>query len=139
MNETLTRPRAAGSETLTRLTSLRWLLVLPWVTALTVALLALWVGDPAAFIASGADTLPLLRGFAGLKAAIILAALLAVSWRLTWPASQRLIAGYLVAIAAMAAAAGLVWQLTWLGPVSMLFHGGLLLFLLTAWRDSARG
>jgi len=137
MDETLTRPRTAGSETQTHPPRLTRLVMVPWLTALLVVLLALWVGHPAPFLASGADTVPLLRSFALLKAAIILAALLAVSWRLTWSVSQRLFVGYLAAIAAMAAAAGLVWQLTWLGPVSMLFHGGLLLFLLTAWRDSA--
>ncbi|MCG5493881.1 hypothetical protein LRB11_07180 [Ectothiorhodospira haloalkaliphila] len=113
------------------------LILLPWLAALAAVIAALTLGDPAAHLAGETDTSGLLRGFAMLKGVITLVALLLLSWRLLWPVPRFLLVGYVLAIVSMAGAAAMVWQLSYLGLVSIFFHGGLILLLLMAWKDSS--
>ena len=53
----------------------------------------------------------LLRFMAAVKGAMVLGALGLAQWRLRRPASDRLAAGYALALVAMAAAPGLIWSL----------------------------
>ncbi|MBE7220046.1 MAG: hypothetical protein INR64_16370 [Caulobacteraceae bacterium] len=77
----------------------------------------------------------LLRFMAVVKGAMALGALALVQWRLRQPASARLALGYVVALAPMALAPGLIWSLAAIAPGAACFHAGLLLFLVLTWRD----
>ena len=79
----------------------------------------------------------LLRFMAAVKAGLVLGALGLAQWRLRRPASDRLAAGYGLALAAMAAAPGLIWSLSAIASGAACFHAGLLLYLVLAWRDEA--
>jgi len=79
----------------------------------------------------------LLRFMAAVKGAMALGALALAMWRLRRPASDRLALGYIVAVAAMAAAPGLIWSLGAIVPGAATFHAGLLFYLVLAWRDDA--
>lgn len=92
---------------------------------------------PAAHWAGDADLLLLMRGMAGIKSALALAALGLVAWRLGKPELSRArIASYVGGVWALALATGLIWQLTAIVPASMLFHAATLTLLVTAWRDT---
>ena len=93
---------------------------------------------PAAHWAGDADLLLLMRGMAGIKSALALAALAVVAWRLGKPELSRTrVASYVGGVWAMALATGLIWQLTAIVPASLLFHAATLTLLVTAWRDTS--
>ena len=105
---------------------------------LLAAVAAFAIGhDPAAHGAASADAelARLLRFMAVLKAAMALAALWLVDWRLRFAASPRLAMAYIAALALMAAGPGLIWSLTHLIAGAILFHAGLLLLLALGWAD----
>ena len=77
----------------------------------------------------------LLRFMAVCKAAGVLGAAALVAWRLGRPLGTPVFAGYLAALAAMAVAPGLIWSLGLIAPGALLFHAGLLTFLVLAARD----
>ena len=74
----------------------------------------------------------LLRFMAACKAAGVLGAAALVVWRLGRPLAAPVFAGYAVAIATMAVAPGLIWSLGLIAPGALLFHAGLLVFLVLA-------
>ena len=77
----------------------------------------------------------LLRFMAACKAAGVIGAAALVVWRLGRPLGANAFAGYVVALALMAAAPGLIWGLGLIAPGALLFHAGLLVFLVLAARD----
>ena len=77
----------------------------------------------------------LLRFMAATKFAGVIGAALLVHWRLRRATPRRLAVGYVVAVAIMAVAPGLIWSLSHVGLAAALFHIGLLAFLLLAWKD----
>ena len=77
----------------------------------------------------------LLRFMAICKAAGVLGAAALVVWRLGRPLGATAFAGYVVALALMAAAPGLIWGLGLIAPGALVFHAGLLTFLVLAARD----
>ena len=79
----------------------------------------------------------LLRFMAVVKGAMVLGALGLTQWRLRRPASDALATGYVVALAAMAVAPGLIWSLAEIVPGAACFHAGFILYLVLAWRDGA--
>ena len=78
---------------------------------------------------SDAELAMLLRFMAAVKAMIALAVLGVTTWRLGHPAPPAVALLYLAAVALMAAAPGVIWQLAHVGVGAGLFHAGLLLFL----------
>jgi hypothetical protein len=113
-----------------------------------LALAALWViaagssllltqGGPQGSVDPSLITL--LRLMAAIKAAMAVAAALLVDWRLARPMPAAMACGYGVAVALMAAASGMIWQMSHLMVAGVLFHAGLLLWLGLAYldRDSA--
>ncbi len=77
----------------------------------------------------------LLRFMAACKAAGVIGAAALVAWRLGRPLSTAAFAGYGVALVLMAAAPGLIWSLGLIAPGALVFHAGLLTFLVLAARD----
>lgn len=122
------RPAAPASATLL----LRATLLLGCLAA--VALAAAF-GRPAASLQADPDLAFLLRGMAAIKAALVLAALAAVLWRLGHPVTQKAAQAYGVGVWLMAAACVLVWRLTSIPFAAIVFHLGEFTLLFTAWRD----
>lgn len=77
----------------------------------------------------------LLRFMAICKAAGVLGAAALVAWRLGRPLASAAFAGYVAALGLMAAAPGLIWSLGLIAPGALVFHVGLLGFLVLAARD----
>lgn len=88
--------------------------------------------DPAAYENS---LVLLLRFMAACKAAGVIGAAALVVWRLGRPLGSAAFAGYVVALGLMATAPGLIWSLGLIAPGALLFHAGLLTFLVLAARD----
>jgi len=88
---------------------------------------------------AGPDLTRLLRAMAAIKAAMALAVLAAVSWRLASPAGPARLAAYALACAAMAAGPGLIWDMAHLVAGAGLLHAGLIAALVLLWRDPAVG
>jgi len=84
-----------------------------------------------------ADLLVLLRFMAGMKAVMALGAAALVGWRLGWPVRPAMGLSYIVAVSAIAAGAGLVWQLSHVAAGALLVHGGLVALAGLAWVDRA--
>ena len=84
-----------------------------------------------------ADLLVLLRFMAGMKAVMALGAAALVGWRLGWPVRPAMGLSYIVAVSAIAAGAGLVWQLSHVAAGAVLVHGGLVAMGALAWMDRA--
>ncbi len=94
---------------------------------------------------SGASTLRwdphlvvLLRFMAAVKLAGVLGASALSLWRARTPLSAGTAFAMVAALASMALAPGLIWSLAHVGLAAALFHGGLLAFLVMAWRDDPR-
>ncbi|MDX2233185.1 MAG: hypothetical protein NW200_01690 [Hyphomonadaceae bacterium] len=126
------RPRAGPSVGLRAPVIRRGALVAGVALAVT---LAFALGQPARALAADPDLARLLRGMAVLKAAIALAAGLAVWWRFGQPASWAVTGVYAGSVAAMAGVAGALWRLSGLEWISVLFHAALLAIAVTALRD----
>ncbi len=82
-----------------------------------------------------ASLVMLLRFMAVCKAAGVLGAAALVVWRLGRPLGATAFAGYVVTLALMAAAPGMIWSLSLIAPGALVFHAGLLTFLVLAARD----
>jgi hypothetical protein len=77
----------------------------------------------------------LLRGMAALKGLLVLGALAALVWRFSHPLPRGLAIAYLLGLWCMAAATGFVWQLAVVPAAAIVFHGGEIALLVTAFRD----
>ena len=80
-----------------------------------------------------------LRAMAVLKMTMAAAATAGVVWRLGGAASPGWLAGYAVALAAMWAGPGLIWDMAHLRLGALLLHGGLAGALVLLWRDPMVG
>ena len=89
-------------------------------------------GDAAAFESA---LVVLLRFMAACKAAVALGAAALLVWRVRRPLAMPFFACYLAATALMALAPGLIWSLGPIAPGALVFHAGLLAFLVLAARD----
>ncbi len=91
----------------------------------------------AATTAAGRELTHLLRAMAGLKALFAAGAAAVTYWRLgsaiTWPR----LAAYALAVAAMAAGPGLIWDMAHVRLGAALLHGGLFATVVLLWRDPA--
>ena len=96
---------------------------------------ALWLGEPAAYLAAEPGLVVLLRSMAAIKACIVVAAVGVLLWRLGHAVPGRTAAAYLVGSWLIAGATTLVWQLSFIPLAAVVFHAGELLLLFTAWRD----
>ena len=81
----------------------------------------------------------LLRAMAAMKALAALGLAGAMLWRLALPASPARLAGYALAIAAMAAGPGLIWGMAHVRLGALLLHAGLFAGVVLLWRDPAMG
>ncbi|MFN7552361.1 MAG: hypothetical protein ACK59M_06655 [Pseudomonadota bacterium] len=99
------------------------------------ALVGLALGDPAPRMAADPEIAVLLRGMATIKAALVLAAIALIAWRLGRPESSRFATVYIVGAAVMAGTTALIWQLTALPAAAVAFHAAEITLLVAAWRD----
>jgi len=97
--------------------------------------IAVWLGDPAAYLTADPPLARLLRGMALIKAMIALAFMCAVFWRLAWPVSRTAGASYLLCSWVLAGSTMLVWQLSYIIPAGLLFHVAAFSLLWASWRD----
>ena len=77
----------------------------------------------------------LIRFMAAMKLAGVVGAAALIHWRLRQPIPRRMATAYVVSLAPMAVAPGLIWSLAHVGLAALLFHAGLLMFLYLAWKD----
>jgi hypothetical protein len=82
-----------------------------------------------------AELANLLRAMALIKLGLAAGCAWLVDWRLRQPCDRRLALGYVAAVALVMAPPGMIWFVTDLGFASVLFHSGLLLGLVLAFRD----
>jgi hypothetical protein len=99
------------------------------------ALLGLGVARLAAPREIDADLVVLLRAMAVIKAALVAAAIGAVSWRLGLPTTPRVAFVYGASVALMSFATALIWMTAFIGLAALAFHAGLFAALFAAWRD----
>jgi hypothetical protein len=99
------------------------------------AAVAMWAGDPAGFVRADPELALLLRGMAAIKAALVLAAVAVLWWRLGHPIAPPTTAAYLAGAWLATGATLLVWQLTLIPLAALVFHVGELTLLFVAWRD----
>lgn len=93
------------------------------------------VGDPGARAGADPELARLLRGMALVKALLVLGALRLLWWRFGEAVTGARAWGYVGAVAAMALATLLAWQLSHLVVLSLAFHGALLTLGVLALRD----
>lgn len=105
--------------------------------ALSVAAVAgaFAIGDPAVVQRADPALANLLRGMAALKALLALAAFAVVWWRFGRATPVRAAAGYATGVAAMAAGAALIWQLSFIAQTAAVFHVAMLGLCLLALKD----
>lgn len=94
-----------------------------------------WLGNPGGYLHADPALARLLRAMALIKGIIAIAAAAAVFWRLAWPVSKAVAAGYLVACWAISGSTMLIWQLSYIVPAALLFHAAGLSLLLLSWRE----
>lgn len=97
--------------------------------------IALWFGNPAAYLAADPELARLLRGMALIKAGLVVGAIALLLWRLRRPVTVRTTCVYLIGTWWMAGASMLIWQLTLIPLAAITFHVGELSMLVAAWRD----
>jgi hypothetical protein len=90
------------------------------------------VGNPTGYLQADIALAHLLRGMAVIKSTIVLAAVGAVWWRLSWVVSRAAAVTY---IAVLAGSTMLIWQLTWIPLAAVVFHGAALGMLIVGWRE----
>ncbi len=93
------------------------------------------IGAQARGDAGDVELTHLLRAMAMLKLLFVAAAASAIWWRLQAPVTPLRLSGYAVACLAMAAGPGLIWFLAYIGPASVLLHGGVAGAAVLVWRD----
>lgn len=111
----------------------RLYLLVGCVAAIAIALHA----GPSVPLRSDPELATLLRGMAAIKTLLVAAAIAAIAWRLGRPATTRIASSYLVGAWLVTGATTMIWQLSSIVSASALFHVGLLLLLISAWRDEA--
>ena len=99
------------------------------------AAVGLVVGDPAARLAADPELAWLMRGMALVKALMIAVGVRVLWWRFGLEIEPMRARAYVAALALMAFAAALAWQLSYLPILSVAFHGALLSLGVLAWRD----
>ena len=104
-------------------------------TVLSVGLAA-GAGHPAAYLEADPALAQLLRGMAVIKSLLVLGAAAAVLWRYGWPISAAAAIAYGGGMCVLAAATMLIWQLTWIAPAALAFHGALIGMLYLGWRET---
>jgi hypothetical protein len=97
--------------------------------------IAAWLGDPSGYMHADPALARLLRAMALIKGMIAVAAVGAVFWRLAWPVSKIGAATYLISSWVLAGSTMLIWQLSYIVPAALLFHGAALSLLLVTWRE----
>jgi hypothetical protein len=80
---------------------------------------------------AGAELTRLLRAMALIKVVLAAGVVWLIDWRLRFPIPPRLVAGYIVGAAVMAAGPGLIWDMAHVALGALLLHGagGVLLVL----------
>jgi hypothetical protein len=106
-----------------------------WAVAGLAGAAGLIVGLAAGAPGMDAELVPLLRFMAVIKAAMALGAVALAQWRLKRAASGWVVAALAGSSGLMMSAPGLIWGLTHLVLGAVLFHAGLLVFLVAAARD----
>jgi hypothetical protein len=108
---------------------------LVWVVAVLAGLAGLVVGLSAGAPRMDAELVPLLCFMAVIKGAMALGAAALAQWRLRRVASAWVVWALVGSTGLMMSAPGLIWGLTHLVIGAVLFHAGLLVFLVAAARD----
>jgi hypothetical protein len=93
------------------------------------------VGNPTGYLQADIALAHLLRGMAVIKSTIVLAAVGAVWWRLSWVVSRAAAVTYIAGCAVLAGSTMLIWQLTWIPLAAVVFHGAALGMLIVGWRE----
>jgi hypothetical protein len=106
-----------------------------WLFAGAAGLAGLWLGLQAAPPRMDAELVPLLRFMAVLKAGMAIGAAALVQWRLQSPTGALLRLALIGSTALMMGAPGVIWGLRHLVVGAVVFHTGLLIFLVAAARD----
>jgi hypothetical protein len=109
--------------------------IMVWLVAATAGLAGVLLGLQSAPPRMDAELVPLLRFMAVLKAAMAIGAAALVQWRLRGHARVPLKLALLGSTALMMSAPGLIWSLNHLVAGAVVFHTGLLVFLVAAARD----
>ena len=126
------RPRAPSARDGMRPASMRTLLL---AGCLASAAAAGWLADPAPVLQADTELARLLRGMALIKGALMLAAVGVLLWRFGRPTTPRTAGAYLAGAWMLCGASLLIWQLSAIPFAALLFHAGVLLLLVAAWRD----
>ncbi len=95
--------------------------------------------EPSDLVRSDPDLARLLRGMALIKALILAATIALASWRLGFALRPGVAASYVAGTVAMAVATVLIWQLASLPFAAVLFHVGLFVVAVIAWRVDRDG
>lgn len=106
---------------------------------LAAVALSAWIGRPESLLAADPDLARLLRGMACIKAGLVTAALGVLLWRFAHPVSPRMAGCYLAGAWLASGASMMVWQLTLIPLAALVFHGGEITLLVTAWHDHKGG
>ena len=89
----------------------------------------------AAIADAGAELTRLLRAMAGLKVLLAAGVVWLIDWRLRYPISPRLAAGYVIGAAVMATGPGLIWNMAHVALGAVLLHGAGAALLVLFCRD----
>jgi hypothetical protein len=106
-----------------------------WLILGATGLAGLWLGLQASPPRMDPELVPLLRFMAVLKAGMAIGAAALAQWRLQSPTGVPLKLALLGSTALMISAPGLIWGLNHLVVGAVVFHAGLLIFLVAAARD----
>ena len=117
-------------------TALRVLLL---VGCLASVAAAAWLGQPEGYLRADYELAVLLRGMAGIKACIAIAAVSVMFWRLGYAVPAPIATTYLISTWLMGGAAMLVWQLSFIPLAAVVFHVGEFAVLFAAWHDFQAG
>ena len=127
---------ASAAANISRVTILRASMLVGCVCAVAGATA---IGHPDTFTQADPDLGRLLRGMALIKAVIALAAVVAVTWRLGWPASNRATGAYVLGAWLVTGSSMLIWQLSFIPAAAIAFHVGAFAIVIAAWRDDKVG
>jgi hypothetical protein len=96
---------------------------------------AAYFGHPQALLTADPELARLRRGMAIIKAAIALAAVAAIFWRLRWSISFAAAAAYICGAWLVVGSSMFIWQLSYLVGAAAAFHVGAFAIVLAAFRD----
>ncbi|MDT7953403.1 MAG: hypothetical protein RQ966_18015 [Acetobacteraceae bacterium] len=134
MSASVARPQGARLSTTLRTRGARAMLVVALVAGAGAGLL---IGAHARTGAGDLELTHLLRAMAMLKLLFVAAAASAIWWRLQAPITPYRLSAYAGSCLAMAMGPGLIWYLAYIGPASVLLHGGAAVAAVLLWRDPA--